>query len=91
MTWEAAVPNHGRFLRGYLIHLHPVAFGVTMAVAFAAVGTLYAIHKAQLAQRASASPELAGMHTIAQASAVAMIVTCGYYFISHYMVGLEPI
>ena len=87
-TWEAAVPNHGNFLRGYLISNHPVAFAAVVALLIASGVTLYFIHRAQLAQRSAAQGAQLRLHKIANVCVFAVWGLYGYILIWHLLLGV---
>jgi hypothetical protein len=89
-TWEAAVPNHGRFLEGYLVSGHPVAFGAALALLFASAALLYPVHKEQLRQAKAASGREALAHKGALAVSFAAVAAAGYFGLSRFLVGVVP-
>jgi hypothetical protein len=76
--WEAAVPNHGKYLEGYLIHNHPVAFACVLTTLAASVSLLYLIYRAQQAQQASAVGREATAHRVARFVVFGLLVVIGY-------------
>ena len=88
VTWEAAVPNHGNFLRGYLISNHPAAFMAVVALLIASGVALYFIHRAQLVQRSAAQGSKLRLHKIASACVFAVWGLYGYILIWHLLVGV---
>jgi hypothetical protein len=87
-TWEAAVPNHGNFLRGHLISNHPVAFAAFVALLIASGIALYLIHRAQLAQRSAAQGAQLRLHNIANAFVFAVWGLYGYILVMHLLAGV---
>jgi hypothetical protein len=87
-TWEAAVPNHGNFLRGYLISNHPVAFAAAVALLIVSAVALYPIHREQVAQRTAAQGAQLRLHKIANACVFAVWGLYGYILIWHLLVGV---
>lgn len=85
--WEAAVPNHGKYLQGYLVSNHPFAFSVVIAVLLCAVYLLFRVHKAQSAQRQAEGPSGALRHKVAQGCVVAILAVVGYFVLSLFLVG----
>lgn len=85
--WEAAVPNHGKYLQGYLVANHPLAFSVVVAVLLCCISLLYRVHKAQRAQRESAGDSGALAHRVAQAGVVAILAGVSYIVFSRILVG----
>lgn len=47
-SWEAAVKNHGEFIRWYLKDNHPVAFSLTVLVFLASVVGMVLVHIAEV-------------------------------------------
>jgi hypothetical protein len=88
-NWEAAVPNHGKFLQGYLISNHPVAFSLSVAVLLGGNYLLYLVQRAQLAQAKEAGASGAMAHRIANACVVAVLATLGYFLVMHVLVGVS--
>jgi len=88
-TWEAAVPNHGKSLEGYLINSHPFAFAAALVLFLASAVSLYHVHKAQLWQLKNA-PGLATAHKLAQAGVFAILAALGYVVLTQLLVGVSP-
>ncbi|MGG6463580.1 hypothetical protein [Solilutibacter silvestris] len=66
-NWEAAVPNHGGYLRGFSITAHPALFALSIAV-FLVVGALsWQLRVAQSWQRRNVPPAQARTYAIAAA------------------------
>jgi hypothetical protein len=89
-TWEAAVPNHGKFLEGYLLSRHPAVFGAALALLFASAALLYVVHKEQLRQAKTASGKEALAHKGALAVVFAAIAATGYFALTRFLVGMSP-
>ena len=89
-TWEAAIANHGKFLEGYLIANHPVAFSVGVALLLLSTAVLYPVHKAQMSQHQAAEPSQKIAHTIAHVVVGAVLLGIGYLFMTRYLVGVAP-
>jgi hypothetical protein len=89
-TWEATVPNHGRFLPGYIVANHPVAFTFSLLGLVGSAAMLYVVHRAQMMQQAEASLEFKRAHKIAQMCVVAAVAVMGYILIVRVLVGVTP-
>ena len=89
-TWEAAVPSHGRFLEGYLVSSHPLAFACVLALLVGSVAVLYAVHRAQLGQLRAAIGRMAVAHKVAQTVVFATVAAMGYVVLTKYLVGVAP-
>lgn len=85
--WEAAVPNHGKYLQGYLVSNHPVAFSLVVAVLLCTMFLLYRVHKAQGAQRQAAGESGAVAHRVAQGGVMAILAIVSYMVFSRILVG----
>jgi FtsH-binding integral membrane protein len=85
--WEAAVPNHGKYLQGYLVSNHPLAFCVVIAVLLCAMYLLFRVYKEQSAQRQAEGPSGALSHKVAQGCVVAILAGVGYFVLSLVLVG----
>ncbi|GAB3358676.1 hypothetical protein GCM10027430_29340 [Lysobacter tyrosinilyticus] len=88
-SWEAAVPNHGKFLQGYLISNHPVAFSLCVAALLGGNYLLYLVQRAQLAQAKEASASGAIAHKIANVCVVAVLAAIGYFLVMRVLVGVS--
>lgn len=88
--WEAAVPNHGNYLRGYTIGNHPIRFAIVFVVLVVSVAMLYRVHRAQMMQRATAFGPQIWRHNIAHACVFAVWVLYGYILVTHLLVGISP-
>ncbi len=89
-NWEAAVPNHGTFLRGYLINKHPIAFAASVAVIVLSAVALFQIHRAQTAQSAAAQGQMVRRHAFARFCVFAFWGLCGYLLVIRLLVGISP-
>jgi hypothetical protein len=89
-SWEAAVANHGRFLEGYLISSHPLAFCFGLALLAASIAVLYAVHKEQAFQRQSDGPSHRTAHMIANFAVGGALLIIGYFVFTNFLVGIEP-
>lgn len=80
--WEAAVANHGEYLRGFLPSAHPWWFGA--AVASLVVWGLIAwqLKLAQASQQLAAAPEHAWRHKVARTVALLAWVLVGWLLFS---------
>jgi hypothetical protein len=83
-TWEAAVPSHGKFLQGYLISNHPLAFSAIVVVLLSAALGLVFVQKAQVEQRKAAAPSGTRAHTIAHACAFAALAVIGFCAVNKF-------
>lgn len=63
--WEAALPNHGGYLRGFSITSHPALFAMAVAVAVVSGFISWQLRLAQASQRRAAAPEQARRHYLA--------------------------
>jgi hypothetical protein len=90
-SWEAAVPNHGRFLQGYLIASHPAAFALGLAALLGSAWLLYRVQRAQAWQRGAGSNASATAHTIAHACVFAALAVVGYWLVTRVLIGVEPV
>jgi hypothetical protein len=88
--WEAAVLNHGNYLRGYTIANHPIRFVIALLVLVVSVAMLYRIHRAQMTQRAAAYGPQIWRHNIAHACVFAAWALYGYILVTHLLVGISP-
>lgn len=88
-SWEAAVPNHGGFLQGYLISSNPVAFAAIVAAAAGCAFLLYHARRAQAAQRVAVGPAGAKAHLVANACLIAWVLALGYLFMTRVVVGIS--
>lgn len=89
-TWEAAVPNHGKFLEGYLIANHPVAFALAVALLAASAATQYPVGKAILAQRESDGASRVMVHSIAHICVVVAWFTIACMVQYYFLAGVSP-
>ena len=85
--WEAAVPNHGKYLQGYLVSSHPVAFSLVVVALLCNTFLLYLAHKAQSAQRQAGGSSGALAHKVAHGSVVTILAGLGYLVLSFVLVG----
>lgn len=90
-TWEAAVPSHGKFLQGYLISHHPVAFACSAAAMIGLGFLLYRVNRAQVAQRAAAGTDGRRRHTIVNGLVFATLALNGYVFLTRFWVGTSAV
>jgi len=88
-NWEAAVPNHGKFLPGYLIANHPIIFVSVVLLQLGSVAILYRVYKALESQRKESSVS-AVAHKIAQGSVIAVWMVMIYSLVMHLLVGEYP-
>jgi hypothetical protein len=89
-TWEAAVPNHGKYLPGYIVANHPAAFTFSVLGLVGSVAMLYLVHRAQMVQQAEASPEFKRAHKIAHMCVVAAVAVMGYILVMRVLIGISP-
>jgi hypothetical protein len=89
-TWEAAIPNHGKFLPGYLIANHPIVFASVIALHLGSPGILFRIHKAQALQRKKETSVGETAHKIAQGSVFAVWAAIIYILVTRVLVGVSP-
>jgi hypothetical protein len=85
-SWEAAVPNHGKFLEGYLIYSHPIAFVLTVGLVISSAYLLRKIQLAQVSQREAGGPSVAVAHKVANGCVVAALAAIAYFFIDRLFV-----
>jgi hypothetical protein len=90
-SWEAAVPNHGRFLPGYVVANHPIMFTCSLLGLAGSAAMLYVVHRAQMTQQAEASPELKRAHKIGQICVVAAVAAMSYILVMRVLVGVSPV
>jgi hypothetical protein len=88
--WEAAIPNHGNYLRGYTIGNHPIRFVVALVVLVVSVAMLYRVHRAQMTQRAAALGPQKWRHNIAHTCVFAVWALYGYILVMHLLIGIRP-
>ena len=86
-NWEAAVPNHGKYLQGYLVSSSPVAFALVVASLLCLGLLLYQVHKAQVVQRRATGPSRAIAHAVAQGAVMAILVGVVYFVLSRVLIG----
>ena len=89
-SWEAAVPNHGRFLEGLLFSSHPYRFALGLALIALSAVALYLVSRAQVAQRQAADHSRKAAHNIARFTVAAGLVAIGYFVLTKVMVGVSP-
>jgi hypothetical protein len=89
-TWEAAIPNHGKFLPGYLIANHPIVFASVIALHLGSAAILFRIHKAQALQRKRETSVGETAHKIAQGSVFAVWAVIIYILVTRVLVGVSP-
>lgn len=87
--WEAAIPNHGEFVEGYLISNHLTAFVSIIALLIICAFLLSKVHKAQLDQQQTAGPIGARAHTIAKGCVFVALAILGYIFLTHVLVSVS--
>lgn len=87
--WEAAIPNHGRFVEGHLISNHPAAFIAIIALLVTSAFVLYRVHKAQVDQRQAAGSSGARAHAIARGCVFAALAVLAYLFLTRVFVGVS--
>jgi hypothetical protein len=90
-TWEAAVANHGKFLRGYLIRNHPVVFSAVIVTLLGTATALYCVHREQTVQRAAVHGPVLRAHNVANACMFALWVLLSYVLVTRVLVGVSPI
>jgi len=88
-SWEAAVPNHDKFLQGYLPSNHPVTFSLIIGTLLVSAFLLYRVQMAQLAQRKATTPSGVRAHTVAHTCVFVILAALGYFLIDHFMVGVS--
>lgn len=86
-SWNAAVPNHGAYMRGYLISDHPFAFSVSLIGLIASGFVVIQLQRAQVAQRTAASGEVLRNHNIARAVTFAVWICYGLVFYRYVVSG----
>ena len=86
--WEAAYPNHGRYVRGYLIGHHPLAFAGVLVLLLITAAALLFVQVAELRQRAATGPSL--VRRIAQGAVFLLVVAQGYIYGWHVFFGIAP-
>ena len=80
VNWEAALPNHGGYLRGFLPSAHPFLFSASV-VSLAAFGFIaWKLRLAQQWQQRFAAPEEVKRHKVAGAVAFAAWVLAAWLF-----------
>ena len=89
-SWEASVPNHGRFVEGFLVSSHPYRFGLGLALLAISAVALYLVSRAQVAQRQSADHSRKIAHNIARFIVAAALVAVGYCVVTQVLVGVSP-
>lgn len=87
--WEAAIPNHGKFLQGYLISNHSVIFALTIALLVGTSLLLYQVQKAQSVQREASGSAGAKAHTLAHSCVFAVLALAGYLLVTQVLVGVD--
>lgn len=88
--WEAAVYNHGRYLQGFVLSRHPVAFGLSAALLIGTAVLNFLVRKAQMAQMAGSAPSSVRHHRIAQATVFGAVGALFYVLVMHVLVGVAP-
>ena len=86
--WSAAYINHGRYLRGYLVKDHPIAFAAVLILLLLTLTALYRVHKAQVAQRNAGVSSRS--HKVAQACVLLVFAALGYTLLAHLFYGVSP-
>lgn len=66
-SWEAALPNHGGYLRAFSAAEHPFLLAVSLAILALCAWISWKLRVAQVYQRKTAPPELVKRHTVANA------------------------
>jgi hypothetical protein len=90
-TWEAAIPSHGNFVRGYLIANHPFAFAAVVVLVIVTPIALYLTRRAATAQRSAASGTQLRLHKIANGCVFAIWGFCMYVLIMRLLVGIPAV
>jgi hypothetical protein len=88
--WEAAVPNHGKFLPGYLIANHPIMFAFTIVLLLGSVAVLYRVQRAQALQLKEAHVASANSHKIARGVVFAVWAAITFVLVMRVLVGVSP-
>lgn len=89
-NWEAAVPNHGKFLPGYLIANHPIMFAFTIVLLLGSVALLYRVQRAQALQLKEAHVASANAHKIARGVVFAVWAAITFVLVMRVLVGVSP-
>ena len=88
--WKAAVPNHGRYLQGYLIERHPVSFGLALVALLGSGGALYLVHRAQARQRRAEGASAVTAHRIAHAGVFVVLGVAAFAWMRLMLAGVAP-
>lgn len=88
-TWEAAVPNNGMFLEGYLIRNHPFAFFFALVLLLGSSAAIHHIRKAQAWQTKEAGAAGVMAHKIASAMVFAELAAIGYILVFRVLVSFS--
>src|SRR5690606_34548011 len=87
--WEAAIPNHGKYVQGYLLSSHPAAFFLVLIVLLGSALLLRSVHKVQVAQRIADGASRAKAHSIANGSVFAFLAIVGYLYLTQVLVNVS--
>jgi hypothetical protein len=90
-TWEAAIPSHGNFVRGYLIANHPFAFAAVVVLVIVTPIALYLTRRAAAAQRSAAPQAQLLRHKIANGCVFVVWGICTYILIMRLLVGVPAV
>ncbi|HEV2540509.1 MAG TPA: hypothetical protein VGU03_12510 [Frateuria sp.] len=70
-NWEAALPNHGGYLRGFLPSAHPLGLAAAVVALLVFGAIAWQLRLAQAAQQREAGPEHVARHKVAGAATFA--------------------
>jgi len=82
--WEAAIPNHGEFIRWYLKDRHPVSFSLTILAFPVSLGGMLLVHRAEIRIRLRNN----GRPKIGKIAAIAL--TAVIFLISFFLMTQPP-
>jgi hypothetical protein len=88
--WEAAYPNHGNYVRGYLVSRHPFWFGLLVLVITLTCTTMWLVSVEIKRQVKAGGPSRERTHKIAQALFVVALFALGLLAMKTVLVGVVP-
>jgi len=82
-SWEAVLPNHGKYVPGYSIANHPFAFSALIVLVAVCFSLRRRVQEAESLQRASASGRWQSAYVVADA-----VVFIGCMAVAFVLIGL---
>ena len=88
--WEAAYLNHGKFLRGYLIENHPLAFAMTIVLLVGSFAGLWLMSRHIKARAETGADPRTRMDNLVNAAELAAAIAIGIVVYKLLFIGTLP-